>query len=118
MPKKIDPAVKERALRMVAEHRGEPASPQSLVETSCEARLQRDPAGRPRDVAHGRAETLIAAFRSVRSSAAGATAPTPQPLVPAPDLADQIRKLSELRDAGILTEQEFNAKKADLLARM
>lgn len=37
MPKKIDPAVKERALRMVAEHRGEPASPQSLVETSCEA---------------------------------------------------------------------------------
>ncbi len=26
MPKKIDPAVKERALRMVAEHRGEYAS--------------------------------------------------------------------------------------------
>ena len=40
------------------------------------------------------------------------------PVAPAPDLADQIRKLSELRDAGILTEQEFNAKKADLLARM
>ena len=71
-----------------------------------------------RQVAHGRAETLIAAFRSVRSSSASTAALTPQPVAAAPDLADQIRKLSELRDAGILTEQEFNAKKADLLARM
>jgi hypothetical protein len=39
---------------------------------------------------------------------------------PAPALssADEIRKLAELRDAGILTEAEFQAKKAELLARM
>lgn len=36
----------------------------------------------------------------------------------APDIADQLRKLGELRDAGILTPAEFDAKKADLLARM
>lgn len=35
-----------------------------------------------------------------------------------PDVADQIRKLAELRDAGILTEEEFAEKKADLLRRM
>jgi hypothetical protein len=36
----------------------------------------------------------------------------------APDAMDQLRKLSELRDAGILTDSEFEAKKAELLARM
>ena len=32
-------------------------------------------------------------------------------------VADQIKKLSELRDAGLLTNDEFNTKKAELLAR-
>lgn len=36
----------------------------------------------------------------------------------APDVADQLRKLGELRDAGVLTTDEFEAKKAELLARM
>jgi uncharacterized membrane protein YeaQ/YmgE (transglycosylase-associated protein family) len=31
---------------------------------------------------------------------------------------DQLRKLGELRDAGILTDEEFETKKAQLLARM
>jgi T3SS (YopN, CesT) and YbjN peptide-binding chaperone 3/Bacterial PH domain/Short C-terminal domain len=37
---------------------------------------------------------------------------------PVPDIPDQLRKLAELRDEGILTPEEFEAKKADLLARM
>jgi len=32
--------------------------------------------------------------------------------------ADEIRKLRELRDSGILTEAEFQQKKTELLARM
>lgn len=36
----------------------------------------------------------------------------------APDFADQIRKLSAMRDEGILSEEEFAAKKAQLLERM
>jgi uncharacterized membrane protein YeaQ/YmgE (transglycosylase-associated protein family) len=32
-------------------------------------------------------------------------------------IADQVRKLSELRDAGVLTDEEFEAKKAQLLGR-
>lgn len=34
------------------------------------------------------------------------------------DAADQLKKLGELRDAGVVTEAEFEAKKAELLARM
>jgi hypothetical protein len=58
-------------------------------------------------------------------AAAGATYGAPPPMAaPAPppaaagsgDLVDQLRKLGELRDAGILTEEEFAAQKAKLLA--
>jgi len=35
-----------------------------------------------------------------------------------PDAADQIGKLAALRDSGVLTEEEFAAKKAELLSRM
>lgn len=48
---------------------------------------------------------------------------SPAPAVAAPPTdADtpmsQIAKLGELRDAGVLTDDEFNAKKAELLARL
>jgi hypothetical protein len=48
--------------------------------------------------------------------------PAPQaaapPQVAAADPIEQLRKLGELRDAGIVTDAEFEAKKADLLSRM
>ena len=34
------------------------------------------------------------------------------------DVAEEIEKLAQLRDKGILTEEEFQAKKTDLLSRM
>ena len=34
------------------------------------------------------------------------------------DPIDQIRRLGELRDSGVVSEEEFEAKKAELLARM
>ncbi|MEJ3750041.1 SHOCT domain-containing protein [Actinomycetes bacterium KLBMP 9797] len=46
------------------------------------------------------------------------TAPTPSNPAPSPDPIEQLRRLGELRDAGILTEDEFLAKKADILARL
>ncbi|PWU51397.1 hypothetical protein DLE60_32220 [Micromonospora globispora] len=51
-------------------------------------------------------------------------APPPQvtraaPWAPAPvDPIAQLRQLGELRDAGILTEEEFTAKKAEILSRL
>lgn len=44
--------------------------------------------------------------------------PTATPAPEPPDVFEQIRKLGELRDAGVLTEDEFNAKKSDLLGRL
>jgi hypothetical protein len=57
-------------------------------------------------------EKRMAVFRQARLGQPAAPAPLQ------PDFADQIRKLAELRDAGILTEDEFRTKKAELLARM
>jgi hypothetical protein len=39
----------------------------------------------------------------------------PPPAAPADDVYAQLRKLAELKDAGILTEEEFATKKAQLL---
>lgn len=40
------------------------------------------------------------------------------PAAPAPDAADQLKKLVELRDAGIVTPAEYEAKRQELLARL
>ena len=48
---------------------------------------------------------------------AAAPAPAPAPAAPAmtSDLITQLKSLAELRDQGILTEDEFAAQKAKLL---
>jgi putative oligomerization/nucleic acid binding protein len=46
-------------------------------------------------------------------------APPPPAAAPAPaepDMYEQLRKLAELRDSGVLTEEEFAAEKAKVLA--
>ena len=48
-------------------------------------------------------------------------APTPQPLgatAPTQDPVAMLKQLGELKDAGVLTEDEFQAKKADLLRQI
>jgi hypothetical protein len=52
------------------------------------------------------------AVRVARGGGAAASAS----VVAAPDLADQLQKLAGLRDQGILTDDEFAAQKAKLLA--
>ena len=44
--------------------------------------------------------------------------PSPPPVPAAPDVINQLKRLGELRDAGVLTADEFDAKKAELLARL
>ena len=41
--------------------------------------------------------------------------PPPQPPAPASDPIEQLTKLGQLRDSGVLTEEEFAAQKAKLL---
>jgi Bacterial PH domain/Short C-terminal domain len=38
--------------------------------------------------------------------------------VSAPDAADQIRKLAQLREEGLVTDEEYEAKRAELLTRL
>lgn len=61
----------------------------------------------------------------VRRRLAGGQSAGPHPGGPAPprdrqgdDVLDKLRRLGELRDAGVLTEQEFEHKKAQLLLEL
>ena len=74
-------------------------------------------------VRHRIAEPHAGATRSAPPSPVGvhhASVPAAAvaPAVSGSDIVDQIKKLGELRDAGILTAEEFEAKKTELLARL
>ncbi|MGB4768254.1 MAG: SHOCT domain-containing protein [Candidatus Saccharimonas sp.] len=57
-----------------------------------------------------------AAVANKRAAARSATPqPAPEAAVTADDTVEQIKKLAELRDQGILTEEEFSAKKKLIL---
>jgi putative oligomerization/nucleic acid binding protein len=43
-------------------------------------------------------------------------APAPAPAAPQPDMIEQLKQLAQLRDQGILTDEEFNTQKARILA--
>lgn len=60
----------------------------------------------------------IAAGKVIREMNKDSRAVAPQKALPAvaPSLADEIRKLGELVAAGLLTQEEFERKKAQLLA--
>jgi hypothetical protein len=51
---------------------------------------------------------LIAEYQSARNA----------PQATTPDIMQQLRQLGDLHNAGILTKEEFDAKKAELLARL
>lgn len=62
-------------------------------------------------------EARASATVVVNAPAPAALAPAAPVFAAAPDLTAQLQQLASLRDAGILTEEEFTAKKADILAR-
>jgi hypothetical protein len=67
-------------------------------------------------------------INSIRSALTGTLAPPSHPALPAatpaeatssqPDVLGQLKQLAELRDAGIVSAEEFEAKKAELLGRL
>jgi hypothetical protein len=76
------------------------------------------------DVNHGVSEQVEAWFRkhklfhgNVARSAPTPSAPPSTAAVPNPSMvADELRKLADLRNEGILSDEEFQAQKAKLLA--
>lgn len=64
-----------------------------------------------------KAQHAAPAAPPVDVSPAAAAAPAPaNPAAFSDDVYEQLKKLAELRDAGILTDDEFQAKKTQLLA--
>jgi hypothetical protein len=47
---------------------------------------------------------------------AAPAAPAPEPAAAAPDPIEQLTQLAALKDSGALTEEEFEAQKAKILA--
>jgi PH (Pleckstrin Homology) domain-containing protein/putative oligomerization/nucleic acid binding protein len=61
----------------------------------------------------------VPAFVSlVKNEMTNAHAAPAAPAAAAPDVADQIRKLAQLREDGLVTEEEFETKRAELLAKL
>lgn len=77
-------------------------------------RLAHDDAVRMKEVI----TDLILGKHNPAPAAAPSPAPAPQPAAPAPevDVIGKLKELAELRDAGILTDDEFAAQKAKLLS--
>lgn len=79
-------------------------------------RVNREEAAEFRQAILGALQALEARASAPVVVQVAATAP-PAP-APVADLAAQLHQLAGLRDAGILTEEEFAAKKVEILARM
>lgn len=78
-----------------------PSAVQNLIHQQMEAQGDRD------------VQRIIDATRS-----GGQSPPPPPPPSPTLSIPEQIEKLDELRERGAITEEEFQAKKAELLKRM
>jgi hypothetical protein len=68
---------------------------------------------------HGKVSRRQQAQWAQQTAAAPAPAPAAASAPPANDMSaklEQLKQLGELRDAGILTPEEFEAKKAQILA--
>ena len=70
-------------------------------------------ADRDQAIAANRGEGYAQGAQATYAAAPPAPAPAPAPA--APDMATQLTELAKLRDQGILTEDEFSAKKAQIL---
>jgi hypothetical protein len=62
--------------------------------------------------------TLIHWARTHSEAASSAAAPIPAPTTAERSVTETLKQLSELHVAGVLTQEEFEAKKADLLSRL
>jgi hypothetical protein len=73
-----------------------------------------DPAARRGQPADAQAAAQIEGAAAIREAMANALAQT-EGASPRPDVADEITKLADLRDRGLLTDAEFEVQKAKIL---
>jgi hypothetical protein len=63
---------------------------------------------------HGQGDALSRAFRQAKAASASPVVQAPTVIATSSD-ADELAKLADLRDRGVLTDEEFQAKKAQIL---
>jgi hypothetical protein len=71
-----------------------------------------------RRVLQERQNTSTVRYEGVHPAASAATVPLPQAAPEGPGYIEQLEQLAKLRDNGILSDEEFATKKADILRRM
>lgn len=69
-------------------------------------------------IGKGQQATFQRAANFIREKSRAAAQPVSVAAPAPPDIPDQLRKLAELKQQGILTDAEFEIKKAELLARL
>jgi hypothetical protein len=69
-------------------------------------------------IAYRSATTVMAPGAGTRTTTARLPRPAPPPAATEQDAIDQLERLGRLRASGVLTEAEFQAKKAELLQRI
>ncbi len=67
---------------------------------------------------HGQADAIARAFRNVKQPDQTMAAPTGQAPSPETDPLAQIERLAALRDKGIISAEEFESKKTELMGRL
>ncbi len=78
------------------------------------------------DMFGGKSKTYVVTYRTYEQQASpqrpmpsqSAPQQAPQPQASSSDVTEQIKKLAELHDQGILTDEEFETKKKELLAKL
>ena len=76
-------------------------------------------AGSDRVAVHADADDATVRSEPIQPApAAGAAPPPPQPRSAADELSDTLERLAGLRDRGLITPEEYEAKKRELLERM
>ncbi len=64
------------------------------------------------------ARAFAARLNTLAQQQTPSPSPPPPPAVQEVNVMDQLRQLSELRDSGVITAEDFEAKKAELLGRL
>jgi hypothetical protein len=77
----------------------------------------KDPAARRQQIEDIRAQAAQAQSASALQEMVAKAVSGPQQVAPKADIAEQLTKLADLRDRGILSDAEFEAQKAKILAQ-
>ncbi|MFE1755174.1 DUF4429 domain-containing protein [Streptomyces anandii] len=113
------PEIFEGHLRLLPR---EEASAQGAADRSRPPQPDQDPAAVVFGLGYGPVHESLpfaaAVLAAVRAAGPATPVPVPAPRRDPADIADRIRHLGELHQAGLVTDEEFSVKKAELLAEL